>query len=704
MSTCPQLQSLLVVGGALSPGFDTGATDYIELQEGWNGRLMLNFEVGLGQASEFEFCCARGNCQAMQAAERPEALSLKAQIPVLQFGTCHLVLQGLRRKQYTFTVISLQALNALVQPPIKVAFSKFEVKQNAYKTRIIRPSDMSRISLSAQPKFDEAHLQTRCTGVLCRRDVKSCVSSEVSADSTGWLNFSTPAPKGEFNITLLISLLPRSSDMDRPKTYVLSVKVIDGEARLSELAQTIAALEGKLDAMQDFHKSDDFAEAQAALDNAMRERNSLLFDAYNQKGAEDVSSHEMPLTFLAGGLTGTGKSELCRWMTSKGRECAPSSSMESNTSQVNPVEAHPLGDSHTQPAITWIDTPGRGDTRGQKRDEELWKGTMTYLSHHAIRIDSIVWVINAAWQRGTSQREMMFSELRAAFGMHLYKHLVIVLNYMPHSANRSQHEEELERKRRKFSDWLLDMERAMYSWQPWLWQGVRQEINSIHFYGVSIDPEYLQELPTSLPLSAPFLSNFPPFSYPAGVPKLIDMFEATRAHKASGNPGLDVDNKHPRIGPGQLLSASASRTCGFFQVSLVNVQGSYFSADDRAVLLPASAQCGDPDAANWAKNWQQVIASPSRISGDNKSAVYEIQAGGLNSKLCFCEALSCKEEPSRFGQQSLLEGIERPNVSQHVLSLGLHQAHLTHLLLKDAQTGATARTFSGLRILIPKER
>ena len=43
---------------------------------------------------------------------------------------------------------------------------------------------------------------------------------------------------------------------------------------------------------------------------------------------------EGSLTFLTVGLTGTGKSELCLWMTADSKHCKPSSSTTSNTSEV----------------------------------------------------------------------------------------------------------------------------------------------------------------------------------------------------------------------------------------------------------------------------------------------------------------------------------------------------------------------------------
>jgi len=59
-------------------------------------------------------------------------------------------------------------------------------------------------------------------------------------------------------------------------------------------------------------------------------------------------------------------------------------------------------------------------------------------------------VVNAAWQRATEVRNRMLQELRMSFGVDLYKNLVIMLNFLPHSANRTEYEEVKQRQKEKF--------------------------------------------------------------------------------------------------------------------------------------------------------------------------------------------------------------------------------------------------------------
>ena len=92
----------------------------------------------------------------------------------------------------------------------------------------------------------------------------------------------------------------------------------------------------------------------------------------------DVGSNRK-VTFLAVGMTGTGKSELCRWMTGNQALCTPSISTKSHTSEVIVVDGMPFNDPKLLSNIEWLDTPGRGDTRGYSKDSELWNQTVYQL-------------------------------------------------------------------------------------------------------------------------------------------------------------------------------------------------------------------------------------------------------------------------------------------------------------------------------------
>ena len=67
----PQLQLCEVVGGSLQPEFDSSVSHhYIELKRGWKEGISFSFEMEIGQASSFAFCCGSGDCPA-QAAGLP---------------------------------------------------------------------------------------------------------------------------------------------------------------------------------------------------------------------------------------------------------------------------------------------------------------------------------------------------------------------------------------------------------------------------------------------------------------------------------------------------------------------------------------------------------------------------------------------------------------------------------------------------------
>ena len=170
---------------------------------------------------------------------------------------------------------------------------------------------------------------------------------------------------------------------------------------------------------------------------------------------------------------------------------------------------------------------GRGDTRGQAEDEKMWNKTINEIlsKSQEQEIDRIVWVVNAAWQRGVAMREMMLKELRRSFGYHLYEHMDLVFNFLPHVANKSEYwEKVLLPQREKFRNWIMEQEDKLFDWPPELRKKVSAQVNRTGVYGININPAYLADRPAGLPLSAPYLGRFTPFSYPAGLDQLMDMF------------------------------------------------------------------------------------------------------------------------------------------------------------------------------------
>ena len=302
------------------------------------------------------------------------------------------------------------------------------------------------------------------------------------------------------------------------------------------------------------------------MQKTIEQRNAHLLAANKLQTVDKQFELMHPLTFLTVGLTGAGKSELCLWMTGNVEDCNPSNTMKSNTSQVNEVLASPFDDNNLRPLIKWIDTPGRGDTRGEGNDSAMWNETMSYLVNRSGHdsIDRIVWVINAAWQRATAARKMILHELRKSFGIHLYRNLDLVFNFLPHVANKTAYELEILRpERKKFIDWIQEQEIELFNWSntTQIWHGVQDEIGRIGFYGISIHPRYMKELkegfPSDLRLSSPYLDRFRPFSHPAGIGELLRLYKETRQRRREKIKGVRLKNKHPQIGPGELEGMDA---------------------------------------------------------------------------------------------------------------------------------------------------
>jgi len=230
----------------------------------------------------------------------------------------------------------------------------------------------------------------------------------------------------------------------------------------------------------------------------------------------------------------------------------------------------------------------------------------------------------------------------------------------------------------------MSVEDEMFSWGEEARRGVEKQVKDLAVYGVSIDPKHCRLKPDGLPLSAPYLSKFPPFSHPAGAADLLRLFNSTRERKVRGAPGLLVNNSHPRIGPGilQSLGEISCDLCGFYPQGFERVRkihtevpglrlvpglvgkrlrlrGTDLSMDDGAITVPPSAECGDPDAKQWPPSWPQHIARPHNLTSNVKATHIDVilpagaeDASGISRKLCFCEAPNCNES-WRFGQGGL---------------------------------------------------
>ena len=110
MMEVPKLEGLDVIGATVHPALNKlDSHYYIRLQDGWKEKVSLTFELPIGKASRFDFCCWSG-CSSLAGSERGNILILSSEIQVADFGTCNLHLYGMRFKEYQFTVLVLQGL------------------------------------------------------------------------------------------------------------------------------------------------------------------------------------------------------------------------------------------------------------------------------------------------------------------------------------------------------------------------------------------------------------------------------------------------------------------------------------------------------------------------------------------------------------------------------------------------------------------
>ncbi|CAE7473900.1 unnamed protein product [Symbiodinium sp. CCMP2592] len=668
MAQVPLLQDMELAHSSLHPPFKPDVSDYfIRLEDGWMEGISMSFQLGVGKASSFAFCCVSG-CKAVEGTEHGDSVLLKAYMSKEDIGTCQLKLFGLRFHQHEFTALALQGLE--IESHLggeSGSFEPFGAGWRVYSTSFVSESSAP-LSLHVAPKLGTKNVQVAYTSSWCANS--TCHDEPYSAVN-GSIDIKKVTEVGSFNLTVQITLSPSSSEPALSSVYQVSVIIVDLKLKLEELALKMSELEAKVDSLADFDSADEATKLE--LQNATDERNQYLVAAKRLQTAKvKFEFMNTPLTFLTVGLTGAGKSELCTWMTGNLEECNPSGTMRSNTSKVKEVKAHPFDDILMKPDLNWIDTPGRGDTRGEGNDSAMWDETMSYLisrSGHS-SVDRIVWVINAAWQRATAGRKLVLHELRKSFGIYLYRNLDLVFNFL----FLHYDSEILWPQRQKFIDWIQEQEFELFNWSnsSKTWRGVQEEINRTGFYGVSIHPRYMktlkEEIPADLRLSSPYLYRFRPFSHPAGIRELLRLYKTARQLRKKKVPGIKLSNKHPPIGPGVLQGMDASSyTCGLLPdpvdytrmvlgISTVNVRltGKFFSEDDRAALVPIAQECGEPasgEGSRWIRATGEPAAGSVQETSEGDVAEYRVPNFWPSNplKVCFCEAPRCVE-PWRFGQ------------------------------------------------------
>lgn len=275
-----------------------------------------------------------------------------------------------------------------------------------------------------------------------------------------------------------------------------------------------------------------------------------------------------------------------------------------------------------------------------------------------------------------------------SFGVDLYQNLVIMLNFLPHSANKTEYDEVKRRQKEKFVNWIMKREDEMFHWPPALRDGIEKEVTNIQVYGANINPKYLNSKPGDVPISAPYLHNFPPFSHPAGVSELMAMIRDTWKTK-TGTSGLLLDNPHPRIGPGKLENVSLDFKCiwqaqedGPDNSDLIikpdaqlQVEGKSFSQWDKALVVHNDYACGVRDPDDWIYfDWFDKRMEVAVLGAENTSSRFDVKewGEGEKQKLCFCEAPSCNET-WRFGQEQPLPTKQCPELSEALKRMPLEE-------------------------------
>ena len=112
MLQTPQLQLCEVAGGTIKPEFDPWASHhYVTVAAGRKEVIAFNFEMGLGQASSYGFCCGSNSCPTHGFGENQPSdhLLIKARVSQSEFGTCLLKLRGLREREYQFTILAARS-------------------------------------------------------------------------------------------------------------------------------------------------------------------------------------------------------------------------------------------------------------------------------------------------------------------------------------------------------------------------------------------------------------------------------------------------------------------------------------------------------------------------------------------------------------------------------------------------------------------
>ncbi|CAJ1387482.1 unnamed protein product [Effrenium voratum] len=343
------------------------------------------------------------------------------------------------------------------------------------------------------------------------------------------------------------------------------------------------------------------------------------------------------------GLTGAGKSSVCRYITNSA-QCEPSNSLKSHTSKVTEVVQRAFGDC-SKTCVHVFDIPGYRDTRGEAFDQEQWSRTMHELNrrNRGRPVKQIVWVVNGASKRYQQMHRDMLLAYRRYFGTAFYRHLTLLVNFVrtaqygPSLAHAQEWTD-------AFSAEVLEGERQILGGNSGQWNAVRGATSravadNLKVIVADADPDRLEEAELSVPLSAPFVHQLKEFQEAnlAGLIRMMDGFaEDTQ-------DGLWLNATCAQMGWGTLSAQETTAEIDVIRSQTrvsVLVKGSYLGLQDQLSVQPLSSKCTaqPPDG---------IVLKPDAGSDVPDSLTFTFFAGVLDNatltdveavRLCFAEA------------------------------------------------------------------
>ena len=304
-------------------------------------------------------------------------------IAASDFGTCNLTLYGVRSRSYSLSILALGFLEASLHPqrdawafqpfydhlgifflswlmlflrcglnrslPFKESgFPKFQIQQREYEASMVRSTSLTHLLLEVTLGLDSnIMLETQASSCNATQCQQESVQPLPKAGRNGMMYSRFAVPRQAMdgvttetnlsnfsNLSLQLVLSPKSQSFGSLScTYTFVVVVFDLVEKLAELSSEISTQQGELASSEEFQVGNSSAVRHRLL-QLTQQRNHLLEQAYTAQATDSRYASLGELTFLAVGLTGTGKSELCRWMTGNQKRCVASRSTVSHTDEV----------------------------------------------------------------------------------------------------------------------------------------------------------------------------------------------------------------------------------------------------------------------------------------------------------------------------------------------------------------------------------